>query len=147
MEAVSELADRQAFLRDMQQHADPGAEELARLSALWPAAHEAAVACLALMPGIGFLSLKRRERAFLAISDALDARVAHGGLDPEQAQLALAILRSGSRRFRKAEAAFVARLGRRDRDALARLSGTARNYLHALRVMQDRRRPAQAKPR
>jgi hypothetical protein len=133
------LADRDAFLREMRALAGTDARELARLSALWPAAHAAAAVCRAAMPGIGILSPRRREQAFLAVAEMLDAKVDIGEIDHEQAQLALTILRMGDGRFRKAECGFLSRLPRRDPADLARLPGTVQHYIQAINALRARR--------
>jgi hypothetical protein len=92
------------------------------------------------MPSIGVFSFNRRARAFVAIARVLDAEVASDALDPEQAQLALTIMRMRSRTYCKAEAMFVARAKRLTEEDEALLPESARQLLSSLRHLSNARR-------
>lgn len=126
------LSEMEQFLVAAERDHGLGPAERERLTALWPAAENAAQDCAQRMPSIGLLSFSRRIRAFIAVCRVLDSYQDTGTLDDEQAQLALTILRLRNRAYRKAEAMFVARASRltlQDKIALPR---TASNFLLAV---------------
>ncbi len=131
------LVTREKFLATLR---DPGGmpeAEIARIGGLWPRASAAAQEALGRMPGIGFLSPRRRAEAFVALCAELDRAAAQQGLTQEQCQLALAILRLSAARMRKAEAGFLARLSRLDGPARDALPETAKHFLYSIHLLQN----------
>lgn len=84
------------------------------------------------MPGIGFMSTRKRLNCFMAVCRHLDQIVEDGGLDFKNVQFVLIILRLKNKTFRKAVSMFDIRASRyRDRER-AEMPRTAQDYLSGL---------------
>ena len=94
---------------------------------------DAAQAALEAMPGIGFLSPKRRLESFYSVCRYLDGRVGRGGLEEGEALVALAILRAMDPDFRKAISEFDTRADTLPAGTLSAIPLIAREYLAASR--------------
>lgn len=93
------------------------------------AAFEAAQSLLPAIPDIGFLSKQKRLESFLTICKELDKRLADGTLDPDEAVVAINILKAQSKKFRKAISAFEDHVPSIPEIKLQRLPAAAREYL------------------
>ncbi|TGG94275.1 hypothetical protein E4656_08910 [Natronospirillum operosum] len=103
------MAEVDNFLDELAVQMPLSTSERERIRALWPEAERAADECERHMPTIGWLSFRKRYRAFMDICQRLDRLQTDGSIDDEQAQLALTLLRRRSRSYRKAENMFAAR--------------------------------------
>jgi len=118
------------FLESLGRFRELSEDDQAHYKAIWDPAEKAATVCERNIPELGWFSLKRRYWAFIALCETLDEYQLQG-MNDEQAQLALTILRQRSRTYRKIEAAFEARLRRLDVAARAELPLTAQQLIKA----------------
>jgi len=95
---------------------------------------EAAVKARAAMPGIGFLSIRQRYNAFVAVCRHFEAMVEQGEIETSDAELALTILRLSHKPFTKAAVAFDIRGSRLD--ALARSELPAPAFLYLMQTQK-----------
>ncbi len=101
----------------------------------WDGAYEAALRVNSEMPGIGFLSMRRRWNAFILVCHHLDQMVSEGAVSVEQTQLAISILRLINKNFAKAIAAFDLYYNRVRVSEKSELPRSAREYLAGIEYL------------